>query len=193
MPRGSIISGARNIPGGARPTPGPQNIYAGQVSPLQAQLESGGAGWAQAYQSYLPRPSRDFTEGAFGPLSPIIPTPVDAPPEGSEFAEPRTHEYQVGWNLPVGQPGTEGIKLADFNTLRTLADLYSVARAAIQLRKAEIRGIEWDVLPTVDAAKSMRNSHGQMKDFGKRRAEAVRFFRRPDPDYFSWDSWIDSV
>lgn len=193
MPRGSIIGGARNIPGGARPTPGPQNIYAGNISPLQSQLENGGAGWAQAYQSYLPRPSRDFTEGAFGPLSPIIPTPVDAPPEGSEFAEPRTHEYQVGWNLPVGQPGTEGIKLADFNTLRTLADLYSVARAAIQLRKAEIRGIEWDVLPTVDAAKSMRNSHGQMKDFGKRRAEAVRFFRRPDPDYFSWDSWIDSV
>ena len=193
MPRGSIIGGARNIPGGARPTPGPQNTYAGNISPLQQQLASGGAGWAQAYQSYLPRPSKDFTEGAFGPLSPIIPVPVDAPPEGGEFAEPRLFEYEVGWNLPVGQPGTEGIKLADFNTLRTLADLYSVARAAIQLRKAEVRGIEWDILPTHDAAKAMRGDHKGMKDFGERRIEALRFFRRPDPDYFSWDSWIDAV
>lgn len=196
--RGSIISSAKHIPGGARPTAAPQGSGPnfGAISPLARQLDtgsSGGGSWTQSYGGFLPRPSSDFTEGAFGPFSPILPVPVDAPPPGADRAEPRREEYRVGWNLPVGQPGTEGIKLADFNTLRTLADLYSVARACIQLRKAEIRGLEWDIMPTQDAAKSMRNDHAAMKDFGERRAKAIKFFRRPDPDYFSWNSWIDAV
>lgn len=196
--RGSIINSAKHIPGGARPTAAPQGggPNFGTVSPLARQLDtgsSGGGSWTQSYGGFLPRPTEDFTEGAFGPFSPILPVPVDAPPPGAERAEPRREEYRVGWNLPVGQPGSEGIKLADFGTLRTLADLYSVARACIQLRKAEIRGLEWDIMPTHDAAKSMRNDHAAMKDFGERRAKAIKFFRRPDPDYFSWNSWIDAV
>lgn len=196
--RGSIINSAKHIPGGARPTPAPQSNGPsfGQMSPLTAQLDTGGStgnGWAYTYGGFLPRPSTDFTQGAFGPFSPILPVPVDAPPEGAERAEPRREEYRVGWNLPVGTPGTEGIKLADFSTLRTLADLYSVARAAIQLRKAEVRGLEWDIMPTSEAAKDMRGSHSKMRDFASRRAEAVKFFRHPDPDYFSWNSWLDAV
>lgn len=194
--RGSIISGAKHIPGGARPTAAPQGGNLGQVSPLAAQLDTGGSqgdSWARTYGGFLPRPARDFTEGAFGPFSPILPVPVDAPPPGAERAEPRREEYRVGWNLPVGQPGTEGIKLADFSTLRTLADLYSVARACIQLRKSEIRGLEWDIMPTHDAAKKMRNDHKASVDFGERRAKAIKFFKHPDPDYFSWNSWIDAV
>ena len=54
---------------------------------------------------------------------------------------PRRLPYQIGWNLPTGMPGTEGVKLADFATLRTLASLYSVARACIQLLKSEIRAL----------------------------------------------------
>ncbi len=196
--RGSIISGAKHIPGGARPTSAPQGGGGnfGTVSPLARQLDtgsSGGGDWTQSYGGFLPRPTETFTEGAFGPFSPILPVPVDAPPEGASRAEPRREEYRVGWNLPVGQPGTEGIKLADFGTLRSLADLYSVARACIQLRKSEIRGLEWDIMPTHEAAKTMRNDHDAMRDFGERRAKAIKFFRRPDPDYFSWNSWIDAV
>lgn len=196
--RGSIINSAKHIPGGARPTAAPQGggPNFGTVSPLARQLDtgsSGGGSWTQSYGGFLPRPTEDFTEGAFGPFSPILPVPVDAPPPGAERAEPRREEYRVGWNLPVGQPGTEGIKLADFGTLRTLADLYSVARACIQLRKSEIRGLEWDIMPTHEASKTMRNDHDAMRDFGERRAKAIKFFRRPDPDYFSWNSWIDAV
>lgn len=196
--RGSIINSAKHIPGGARPTAAPQGggPNFGSVSPLARSLDTGSSGggtWTQSYGGFLPRPTDDFTEGAFGPFSPILPVPVDAPPPGAERAEPRREEYRVGWNLPVGQPGTEGIKLADFGTLRTLADLYSVARACIQLRKAEIRGLEWDIMPTHEATKTMRNDHDAMRDFGERRAKAIKFFRRPDPDYFSWNSWIDAV
>lgn len=193
--RGAIISSAKSIPGAARPTPAPQGLAPtyGRISPLAAELDTGGANWGAAYQTALPRPPQDFTNGAFGPFSPILPVPVDAPEPDTGLPEPRLFQYEVGWNLPVGTPGSEGIKLASFDTLRTLADLYSVARAAIQLRKAEVRGIEWEILPTKDASKAMRGDRTAMRDFGERRAEAVKFFKRPDPDYFSWSSWLDAL
>lgn len=153
-------------------------------------------GWSTAYGQPvpgLPRPHQTFTDGAFGPLTPILPVPIDVPEPDSDFVEPRLQEYQIGWNLPVGQPGSEGIKLADFSTLKTLADLYSVARACIQLRKSEVRGIEWDILPTRDASKAMRGSPSLAKSFGARRAEVVRFFKRPDPDFFNWASFLDAL
>ena len=94
----------------------------------------------------------------------------------------------------MGMPGTEGWgKLADFQTLRTLADLYSVARACIDLRKAELRGIGWDIALTKTAAKSLRGSSSGMADFAKRREAAVKFFRRPDPVYSDFSSWFDTI
>lgn len=148
--------------------------------------------YAGVYGSFLPRLPGTFTAGGFAPLSPILPVPVDAP-EPSGRAEPRREQYRVGWNIPISEPGSEGTKLASFDTLETLSKLYSVARACIQLRKNEIRGLNWDVLPSKDAAKAMRGSSSQMTEFGKRRGEAMKFFRHPDPDYFSWGSWIDNV
>lgn len=196
-PNGSIISSIKAIPGAQKPTSANQGlpgISTAQISPLAADLTSGGAGtWSSAYRTYLPRPAADFTDGAFGPFSPILPVPVDAPPADSDLPEPRLFEYEVGWNLPTGRPGSEGIKLADFQSLRTLADLYSVARAAIQLRKSEIRSLTWDIMPTKEASKAMRGDHTAMRDFGERRAAAVKFFKKPDPDYFSWDTFIDAL
>lgn len=170
----------------------------GQLSPLTSQLQTGGSqgpSWSYAYGGFLPRPPQDFTEGAFGPFSPILPVPVDAPAsDQTPRAAPRWWEYPVGWNLPVGTPGTEGgAKLADFNTLKTLADLYSVARACIELRKNEIRGLNWDVMPTKDAAKAMRGSPQKAIDFGKRRSEAIKFFNHCDPDYDTWTEWLGVV
>lgn len=188
---------SKHTPGGTQPTAVPQAGNIGSLSPLTAQLNGGapqGADWSYAYGGFLPRDPRTFTQGAFGPFGPILPVPVDSPPsDQTPRAEPRWWEYPVGWNLPVGQPGTEGLKLADFGTLKTLADLYSVARACIQLRKEEVRGLDWDIMPTKDAAKVMRGSDGKMKDFGQRRAEALKFFKRPDPDYFSWSTWLSAL
>jgi len=151
-----------------------------------------GGGWGGTYGNFLPRPAQDFTDGAFSPLAPVRPMPVDRPPDGSDRAMPRRWQYPVGWDLP-SPPGTEGVKLCTFDTLRSLSRLYSVARACIQLLKSEIRGLEWDIVPTKDAAKSMRGDHRAMKDFGQRRAECIRFFKNPDPEYGSWSSWIDTL
>ncbi len=190
---GAMLRAAKAMPGAARNTPAPQGNSLGRYSPLAAQLQEE-HGYASAYPtSFLQRPSETFTAGAFGPFSPILPTPVDQPPEGAERPEPRRWEYEPGWNLPSGQPGAEGLKLAPFSTLRTIADLYSVARSCIQLRKAEIRGLDWDIIPSHEAAKAYHGDRSAMKDFAERRAQMVKFFRHPDPDYFSFGTWLDAM
>lgn len=197
--RRGIVSSVKAIPGAGRTNPSGQSLgaapFTGGPSPAAGQFAMGqhDGGWTSAYRATLPRPAGDFTNGAFGPFSPILPVPVDAPAEGTDFADARRYEYQVGWNLPVGQPGSEGIKLASFDTLRTLADLYSVARACIELRKKEIISLEWDIMPTRDATKSMRGNVKAMRNFSERRAEAIKFFRKPDADYFTWNTWLDAV
>ena len=160
------------------------------LSPLVQQYQQYTTGRTPA--SYLPRPADEYLTGGFGPLTPIEPMPIDAPEESGR-ADPRRYVYRVGWNLPVGEPGIEGLKLADFNTLRTLADLYSVARACIRLRKQELRSVGWDIIPTKEAEKRMRGDRAAHADFHERRDQAVKFFRNPDPEYGTFSSWIDAI
>lgn len=180
-------------PGAAAPTPPPQGQWYGAYSPAALNADPGLAGYNPGYGPFLPRPPQTFTEAAFSPFSPILPVPINQPEPGERLPYPRRESYPVGWNLPQTPPGTEGLKLASFQTLQTLADLYSVARACIQVRKAEIRGLEWEIVLTKDAEKAYKGDRAAMRDFGERRDEARKFFSRPDPDYWNFESWLDDL
>ncbi|GAA4626905.1 hypothetical protein GCM10023196_037050 [Actinoallomurus vinaceus] len=162
------------------------------ISPFAGAVYGGQGGYGMN-QAALPRPAEEFLTGAFGPLTPIQPMSIDAPESGEERPEPRRWQYPVGWNMPVGEPGREGLKLADFNSLRTLGDLYSVARTCIQLRKNEIRSLAWDIIPTPEAAKAMRGKPSEHRDFGERRAKAVKWWKVPDAQYGTFRSWLDAL
>ena len=191
MPKGgAVLAGLRAAQSNAQ-APALQPL-GGSVSPLAAQYGQWTLG-RTLQSTALPRDAVEFLTGAFGPLTPIQPVGIDTPPPDAERPEPRRWQYPVGWNMPIGMPGTEGLKLADFQTLRIYADIYSVARACIQLRKDEMLGIGWDIGPTADAAKNMRGDAAAMKDFGSRRAEALKFFSRPDPAYNDFGSWFEAV
>jgi hypothetical protein len=56
-----------------------------------------------------------------------------------------------------------------------------------------ISGLEWDIVPTKEAAKAYQGSHAAMKDFGERRAKAVRFFDRPDPDFDDYQGFQSAL
>lgn len=156
----------------------------GQSSQLVVGSDGGAA---------LPRDPRQFVTGAFGPLSPILPMPIDVPDEETGRAEPRRWQYPVGWNLPVGVPGSEGLKLVPFASLRSLAESYSVARSCITLRQNEILGMEWDIGPTQEAEKRMHNDADAYREFNERRAQLISFFRRPDPNYHDFHGWLRAV
>ena len=191
--RAAILRAAQAAPGAAQPTAPPQGSGSPWIGQLPSYSTTPGSGYSNPYGPFLPRPQQTFTEGAFGPFSPILPVPVDQPPPGDPRAQPRRWQYQVGWNLPVGQPGSEGYKLASYQTLRTLADTYSILRTCIERRKNEIRALEWDITLTQDAAKAYQGDREAMRDFGERRGKALKFFKRPDPNYFDMGSWLHAM
>lgn len=190
MGKTATAAALKAIPG-ARPTMAPQGSGMGRVSPVSAEMYLNNP-YRNTYGPFHPRPSMTFTDGAFGPMSPIQPVPVDEPPLGGMYPDPRYWQYRTGWNLPT-QPGSEGLKLASFDQLRTLSQRYSVARACIDLREQEIRGLEWEITLTKHAAKAYQNNHAMMRDFGERAAQATKFFKRPDPGYWNFSSFLNAM
>ena len=192
--RAAILRAARaGSPGAGQPTPPPQGSGSPWIGQLPSYTMEPGSGYSYNYGPFLPRPTGTFTQGAFGPMSPILPVPVDTPPEGYPRAQPRRWQPYPGYNLPVGQPGTEGYKLASFQTLKTLSETYSILRTCLERRKNEVRALEWDVTLTPDAAKAYQGDRKAMRDFGARRAKALRFFKRPDVNYFTMESWLHAM
>ncbi|MGH8357206.1 MAG: phage portal protein [Pseudomonas sp.] len=94
--------------------------------------------------------------------------------------------------MPIGQPGSEGLKLVPYNALRQFAEVSSVTRACIEVRKNEILGLEWDIAPT-DHALSINPKHAEKKDFQQRREEVVAFFHRPDLNYKNYQAWMGAL
>jgi hypothetical protein len=127
--------------------------------------------WATMYGSALPRAFDTFRSGDFSPFEPILPNPIDIPEPPSGRPRPRRWQFPVGWNLPVGQPGTEGVKLANFQVLRDLADLGSVPRQAVEICKQDQLDLDWDIVPTPTAEKAMQGNPNKRKDFESRKAE----------------------
>ena len=178
--------------GGASSGPGPQtfgnNFGQGGVAAQYNEWSFG-----ISYGTGLDRPWSDFLSGAFGPLAPIQPLGIDAPQTDSGRPEPRRMQYPVGWNMPMGQPGSEGLKLVSFANLRAYADMYSVVRACIQVRKEEIMGLDWDIVPTDEGARNMRGDAEAHQEFQDRRTKALAFFKRPDPNYHDFQGWLSAV
>ncbi len=192
--RAAILRSARaGSPGAAQPTAPPQGSGSPWIGQLPSYTMEPGSGYTRPWGPFLPRPGETFTEGAFGPMSPILPVPINQPPEGYPRAQPRRWQPYPGYNLPIGQPGSEGYKLASFATLKTLSETYSILRTCLEIRKNEIRALDWDVVLTQDAAKAYQGDRKAMRDFGERRAKALKFFKRPDPNYFTFESFLHAM
>lgn len=189
--RAAILRAARaGSPGAGQPTAPPQGSGSPWIGQLPSYTMEPGVGAHWGYGPFLPRPTETFTQGAFGPMAPILPVPVDTPGPGLPRAQPRRWQPYVGYNLPIGQPGTEGYKLASFSTLTTLSQTYSILRTCLERRKAEIRSLDWDIVLTSEAAKAYQGDRKAMRDFGERQDQARKWFRRPDPNYFDFSSWL---
>ncbi len=143
-------------------------------------------------QAGLPREWIDFLSGAFGPLEPLVPAQLDEPGDTGR-AMPRRWQYPVGWNLPVGIPGSEGLKLASFQALRRYPDMYSVLRACLDVRKEEMLGLAWDIGPTEEAMKQLRGQKSALSALADDIAEAKAFFSNPDPNYAGYQGWFSAA
>ncbi|MHB8671198.1 MAG: hypothetical protein ACYDAD_11700, partial [Acidimicrobiales bacterium] len=84
--------------------------------------------------------SREGTfDGLFGPNRPLVPAPID-PTLPTGRTSPRLSQFPVAWNLQI----TSG-KLVPFSVLRDVADNCDLVRRCIEIRKAGMTGMEWNI------------------------------------------------
>jgi hypothetical protein len=78
-----------------------------------------------------------LSAAAMGPGEPARPFPLGG--------EPRQMQYRVGWNFPSPPDTDRGI---GSNLLRSLADSCDLVRRCIEIRKAELCALDWDIVPS---------------------------------------------
>ena len=85
----------------------------------------------------LPRPADAFGS-QLGPAMPFLPAPLDPVFDDSGRSLPRRYQYDVAWNLNLQE------RLTPWSTLRALSEQCDVVHRCIEIKAAEIVGLDWD-------------------------------------------------
>lgn len=182
--RPQITKSALQIPAGGR---------AVTFTPEQVAALMQGQG-ASSTAAPMPRPDEWF-RAPFGPGTPLIPAPINAPRPDTGRPEPRLFDYPTSWNLTGGQ------RLVPWATLRQAADA-PIIRQCIQVRKKGITSLGWDItisqgaveaaqasgVARVDAEASLRDRLAGDID------RLVRFWTEPDRgNGLGFGAWLSSL
>src|ERR1700752_1807969 len=170
----AMRAGTTNLAQQVIPPPGQTNqLFSPLMQRYMQQFAQGGNA-----MDYLPRQPNVFEGGSFVPMNPTLPYPID-PAMRSGRPMPRTSQYPVGYNLPT-QPGIT--KLVPFQVLRSLADMYDVARLCIDRRKDMISGLGWDIVPLEDALQGKGKSDRINPKGDSQKAADTKDSGKPDKD-----------
>lgn len=173
-------------------------LPAGSSTMTESQMRSQG-GIAQTQYGYgsstpLPRnpllgrvpfaPGIPLTPGALNPLNPNTGRP-----------DPRRFEYLVAQNINVSEN-----RLVPFKVLRAAADQIDIARRCIEVRKAKIVGLDWDIVLSEAATERIISESGgnhlkAMQEAREKYAPEIArlraFWETPDPQNgLSFADWL---
>ena len=129
------------------------NLPAGTVVQTQAQIES------QTPQSGMLANELErnplYGTVPFAPGRPLIPALINPPREDGRTA-PRRYEFPVAWNLQITEQ-----RVVPFRLLRDIAEMSDLARKCIEVVKAAIAGMEWDIVLSPEATERIIGESGQ--------------------------------
>jgi hypothetical protein len=131
----------------------------------------------------------------FGPGIPLNPAPINPLNPITGRAEPRQYEYPVTFNLPGF-----GDRLIPWKVLRDAGNLITLFRRCIEIRKAEVVTLDWDVTISAKAIEraQRQDPSAARSDVEKSMRERVEphiarlvdFWECPDPrnghDFIGW-------
>ena len=127
----------------------PSNLPAGAVVMTEQQMRD--ANVQNTYGQQTPLARNPLMAGVpFGPGMPIMPGAINPLREDGR-ADPRRYEYQVAQNINIG---TEQ-KLVPFKTLRGAAEQIDIVRRCVEVLKAKISGLDWDITIAEDASEKI--------------------------------------
>lgn len=131
----------------------------------------------------------------FNPGNPLIPGNIN-PPRSDGRADPRRYEYQVAQNINVTPT-----KLIPFTTLRSTADQVDIIRRCLEVVKAKLVGMNWDITLSDDASERISAESGKdhvraMADarakFTDEIARLRNFWEQPDrANGYTWGDWFN--
>ena len=91
----------------------------------------------------------------FGSGQPIIPGAIN-PVRDDGRPDPRRYEYQVAQNINITPT-----RLVPFSTLRAAGDQIDILRRCIEVLKAKMVGLDWDIVLAEDAAERVMAETGE--------------------------------
>jgi hypothetical protein len=126
-------------------------------------------------------PTTAFTSPGIdaGPGTPLIPRMGDTKP-------PRENQYPIGFNLTVTPRGEDRARMQSFAMLRMFALSFPYLRIAINYRKQQLAGLDWDIVVKDDPKSSKaRDKYQDAIDTVK------KFFEMPNAfDGVPFSSWL---
>jgi hypothetical protein len=131
----------------------------------------------------------------FAPGLPLIPSSLNPLNPETGRPDPRRYEYQVAQNINVTET-----RLVPFKTLRAAADQIDIIRRCIEVRKAKLTGLDWDIVISENAAERIiSDANGDhlraMSDAREKYAPEIgrlrKFWDTPDPQNgLSFVDWL---
>jgi hypothetical protein len=132
----------------------PNNLPAGAVVMTEQQMRD--ANTQNTYGQQTPLKRNPLMAGVpFGPGMPILPGAIN-PLRADGRPDPRRYEYQVAQNINIGSEQ----KLVQFKTLRGAAEQIDIVRRCIEVLKAKISGLDWDITIAEDASEKIISEIG---------------------------------
>lgn len=131
----------------------------------------------------------------FAPGLPIIPGAINPLRQDTGRPDPRRYEFQVAQNINVNDN-----RLVPFKTLRAASDQIDIVRRCIEVRKAKLTGLNWDIVLSEAATERIiaesggnhldalaKAREGFNEEIGRMRA----FWETPDPQNgLSFVDWL---
>lgn len=173
------------------------NLPAGTGIMTEQQMRAVGGIASQQYGTVstpLPR-NTTLANVPFAPGMPLIPSALNPLNPETGRPEPRRYEYQVAQNINVTET-----RLVPFKTLRAAADQIDILRRCIEVRKAKLTGLEWDIVLSEAASERIISEAGgnhlramaeAREKFAPEIARLRSFWETPDPQNgLSFVDWL---
>lgn len=174
------------------------NLPAGATTVGTDQLMAqSGLAMQQTYGNNVALPRAPFSATVpFGPGNPIIPGAINPINPATGRPEPRRYEYQVAQNINIVPT-----RLVPFSTLRDAADSIDILRRCIEVTKAKMNGLQFDIVLGSDASEKIAAESGgdHVRAMAKAREKYTdeinrmrTFWENPDKaNGYTWQDWIN--
>jgi hypothetical protein len=160
-------------------------------------MAQSGLAMQQTYGNNVALPRAPFSATVpFGPGNPIIPGAINPVNPLTGRPEPRRYEYQVAQNINIVPT-----RLVPFSTLRDAGDSIDILRRCIEVTKAKMNGLDFDIVLGSDASEKIAAESGgdHVRAMAKAREKYTdeinrlrEFWENPDKaNGYTWNDWIN--